>query len=83
MKLRIWHKKDDSEQPLYVRLQEEDDRVIVCLVDEGGDLAAAGNLLILEPGKPVFRCANVSPRHGFPLNEKRQIQIQDLPEETP
>ena len=81
MKLRIWHKKDDSEQTLYVRLQEEDDRVIVCLVDEAGDLVPAGNLLILEPGKPVVRAVYVSPRHGFPLNKERQLRIQGLPEE--
>ena len=80
MKLRIWHKEADPDQIRYVRLRQEDDRVIVCLVDEAGDLAAAGNLLVLEPGKPVFRCANVLPKYGFPLNKKHQLQIKGLSE---
>ena len=84
MKLRIWHKEADPDRTLYVRLQEveeEEERVVVCLVDEAGDVVEGGNLLILEPGKPVFRCANVLPRHGFPVNEKQRLRIQGLPEE--
>ena len=82
MKLRIWHKEAAPDPTLYVRLQQEDDRVIVCLVDEAGDLVSTGNLLILEPGKPVFRAANISSRHGFPLNKRGQLRIHDLPEES-
>ena len=84
MKLRVWHKEADPDRTLYVRLQEveeEEERVVVCLVDEAGDVVPAGNLLILRPGKPVVRAVYVSPRHGFPLNKERQLRIQGLPEE--
>ena len=80
MKLRVWHKEADPDRTLYVRLQEEEERVVICLVDEAGDVVEGGNLLILEPGKPVFRCANVLPKYGFPLNKKHQLQIKGLSE---
>ena len=71
-----------TDPPLYIRLRQRGDKVIIYLADGHGNPISAGNLLRLQVGKPVARISFISPKCGFPLNEKHQLRIQGLPEET-
>ena len=82
MRLKTWNEKKAMELPLYVRVREEDDEVVVYLANGNGIPVENGNLLTLSPGEPVGRSPRVSPKYGFPLNKRGQIQIRNLSEET-
>ena len=78
MKLKLWKDNDDEESVSYVRLREERNRVVVCLVDEKGENIERGNLIFLYPRKPLMRASSVSPKSGFPLNARGQIKVNGL-----
>ena len=82
MRLIAWKDENAVDRPLYVRLRQEGNRVVVCLAHDNGEFIDKGDLLFLEAGKPVVRAAGVFLHCGFPLTKKaRQIRIYGLSEE--
>lgn len=76
MRLKVFKpKEDEKEEPVYLSLVQDGDKVIVEATDAHGKHRAGGNLLIFNGDGTAHRCVSISSLLGFKLDRDGAIEI--------
>lgn len=74
MKLRVFEEKERKEE-MYLRLEQEGERILLYTVDINGIRHPSGNLLFINSNGTIHRIARVDPSLGFDLKEDGRIKL--------
>lgn len=77
MELKVYRGKEKKEKPIYFKLSEySNNLVILTVVDETGMEYPGGSVLSISPDGLYLR-HNVNKNIGLPLDEKGRIRIRN------
>lgn len=77
IELKIFDEKEKDKIDFSLQLKKEGDSILLCAVDEYGDLIGAGRLLAIHADGTLHLGGNINPDLGLPLDDKGRIKTCD------